>query len=292
MNRRDTLACVAVLVVMLPWITGGGCGGMEPMDAADLSQSEKDAIDAASRSTSSLAQATGATQNAADIPSAQENQQAAPGDIEFGSCPVVTGALIIDGGLNLDVTVDFGDGCAAFGSDDTICSGDARGVFDATTQEIALTFNGLSCNDYELGGTVNATLSTSGSSTTIDGEWGLTFSGPDENGEPQTIATAGEGAASYDRDAYVTTVTTFDGAISRNGEAWAAIMTSIVVSAVNNESLIPSGGELTLSSTEIRTTTVRYDENSPVTGDVQVSIEGSPFFTVNLFELHPAGTGE
>ena len=46
---------------------------------------------------------------------------------------------------------------------------------------------------------------------------------------------------------------------------------------------IPFSGETTVSGDGIRTMIVRFNENSPSTGVVEVSIDGSPFVEVPLY---------
>ena len=62
-------------------------------------------------------------------------------------------------------------------------------------------------------------------------------------------------------------------------------MTGIMASWPTYESYIPYAGTMTLTGTDIRSYTVRFSTDSPTTGVVEVSINGSPYFEVDLDEL-------
>ena len=45
---------------------------------------------------------------------------------------------------------------------------------------------------------------------------------------------------------------------------------------------MPSAGEVTLSGSDIRTIVIRFNEDTPTTGEVEISIDGSPFVSLNV----------
>jgi len=77
----------------------------------------------------------------------------------------------------------------------------------------------------------------------------------------------------------------FTGNVTTEDGTWNASAEGLVVSLVQNESLIPTGGIVTILNDDTRTIIVRFNENSPTTGEVEISINGSDFFAVNLEEL-------
>lgn len=293
MHRRACFATIAVICLGVGvWLGGcpsstntgadgtGGTGTNTDADNAAPTAAERAAAAVAAKSAQSLAQAV----NAAQSPTAAEDNAQASYDIpaidpmmEFGTCPQVGLQLSMAGLLMFDMTVDFGAGCQPFGSAEYTCSGAASGTFDQSEKRMQMTFNNLSCNDVQLGGTINVLYERTTTAVSLEGAFDLSYQdavGP--------IQTTGAGNGSYDLEQYVTTVANFAGTATGDAE-YGVTMTNLLMSFAQYGHFMPYGGEITVLGDTIRQCVVRFDENSPTTGVVQVSIAGLPFVPVNLY---------
>ncbi len=283
------LVPIVALLATLPLILAQSCNTVVPgsdtgsqTDSTTLTEGEADAIEAAVTSSSSLAQAAVTSQNASSTGD-DDSAQTLPdisGDITFGTCPVVSLSASSEGVLTFTVNIDFGTGCAFPGTDDYLCSGSAGGTVSQSDRSLELTFDQLSCNDEALNGSAGLVYERSGTDVLLTGDWNLTAVVGDD-----TAATDGTGTCGYGTSDFVTTISTFDGTVSDSIETWNLLIDNVLVSYPNTGSSIPYSGEATVSGNSIRTLAVRFGETSPSTGDVEISIAGSPFFTVNLWAL-------
>ncbi|GMU22262.1 MAG: hypothetical protein AMXMBFR13_23500 [Phycisphaerae bacterium] len=271
---------VAVMVLAIPLVLGQGCppSASEPepqYTQADLTDVEKSAVDSVVEACAALAQSTSMAQNAAD-------DTTSPNGRTFGTCPVVTTGLATEGegNLTVDLNMDFGAGCAPL--EGYACSGSASGTFTQFSRHIGLAFNNITCNADTLAGTADVTYSITSAGVGLVGQFNLTWvSGTD------SIATSGNGSYNYHRGAAASTITTFDGSITDSNGTYTVNLADVVVSYTNNAVLIPSAGVSTLTQPNgpIRRISVRFNSTSPATGDVEVSINGSEFFPVNIYTL-------
>ena len=302
--RIARIAAITVCVVAFPLVLGQGCptdgvvpddggngggdgGGGSDLTADDLTDAEKAAINAAANGSAlALAQATNTTQNATggDAGSAQSP----PSDICVGICPeVCKSGSILQG--EVDLTIDFGDGCMAFpllSEEQYMCSGSASGTFSQSARTIGLTYNTITCEGEMLDGMTDLTYDLSLDNVQFTGDWDLTWTSNDG----WKSNTDGQGTGGYDFLTYVTSIPTFVGSVSdlsvgNDPYVWSIDMKDVLVSFMTYYSYLPYRGTMTLSGPEIRTLTLTFDESSPTTGDVQVSIAGGPSFTVNVFTL-------
>jgi hypothetical protein len=237
-----------------------------------LSTTEQDAISAALASVESLVTSVDTTQTAAGGDSAAARTAT-------DNCPLATFSASNEGGLSLAVGLDFGDGCNVLGSDDYFCSGSASGEFSAANGALVLTFESLNCGSKSLVGDVAFTFTSSDALVTLSGQWNVNYSD-----STQTVGTIGDGEATFDGDTKSTTVTTFSGSVNFGTQTSECEMTGLVTSLANNGNFVPSAGTLALSGPTVDDVVVTFDANSPSTGDVQVSINGKPSFTYNLFD--------
>jgi hypothetical protein len=269
-----TLACAS----LLPALLGSACSPAAPDPAGDLAATERLAIRAAAWSAGGFTQASGIGQNAAIV---QEPAGAAqPGSLTFGTCPQVTTTATLGSSL-LDISIEFGTGCAIPVAPDYTCSGSASGQLEPSTGTLDLSLDAISCSgDTGLTGNVSLTYALSPTALNFTGEWDLTYTT-----EGQSIVLYGQGATSYSIPDSITTVSSFDGLLATDGNDWNLTLDSILVSYANKRSYLPYGGTMTASGRTIRQLVVQFNENSPSTGEVQVSVDGSAFFTVNLYEL-------
>ena len=265
MPRSVLLALVAVSV---PLILASTCPGptATTYTAADLTALERQAISAGATGPAPLLQA-GRTLAEVAIEARDPTDQ----------CPAV---LVEPAGDDNQGTaaVDFGTGCevGVYSGTPYTCSGSAGGYVNRGTHAIELTFDGISCNGRTLDGTAYVNYSTSG----LNGTWNLTWLV-----DGQGYGSTGQGNCDYSRTTGVLTISSFAGTLSDGANAWSAQMSNLLVSYTTYQSYVPYGGTLTLTAPTIRELTIRFSAASPSTGAVEVSIAGSPFFSVRLSEL-------
>ena len=284
----------------------GDDASADDQDSNDLTDLEKQAVVAASNAPGALAQGIDVTEDSTGDLGGDDGDaaQIIPEDITFGTCPEVskTGSLsgivtasvtdALEGEGAVTLAVDFGEEpCTALvveeesGEDFTLtCSGNASGTFSLTDQNIALEFNGISCNDQALDGTADLTYNLLTSGVELQGAWDLTWYPGDE-----AIGTEGEGIGSYQAELSgccdVITIDEFIGNVTNDGYEWTSSMEDILISVEKYYSLIPYGGSITVDGPDIREITITFNENSPTTGEVTISIENGRAFTVTLYEL-------
>lgn len=270
----------AAVAVSMPFLMGQACSlfGTPALSQDDLTALEGTAIQAAAmKAAGALTQATSTAQS----PVRTEGDPAGQG-VVFGSCPVVTLAANPAGeeDLALTLTVDFGTGCVPPGLTGYTCSGSATGSFSSTSKHIGVAFHQITCNSRSLAGSADVNYTIGATGVNLDGSFNLTWTA---EGEATTVA--GQGIVGYDNSAKASTIATFNGSISGAGGTYTVSFADVVVSYQNNANLIPSAGVITLSGAGLRTLTIRFDANSPSTGQVEVSIAGGPFFSVDLNAL-------
>ncbi len=282
--QRAVLALPALglaLIAGCPQQSGTG-GNTTP--SPELSSQEQAALDAALVGVRSLTDgaavagstAAGAGQSAIDIPTSGS----------FGECPVVT--IDTDGDassqtLAISANFDFGSGCSPYGAENYTCSGSASGTLSQTGSGVNLSFDQLSCNGQSLSGSAAVSLDSSSVGVTVSGQFDLTYSGA--NGP---VDIDGSGTCTHSPSTQVTTVDTFAGTVATGGSSWSAGMTSLEISYAQHRSFVPFAGTITLSAGTIRSITVRFNENSPVNGSIEVSIAGGDFAATTLDALFAA----
>ncbi len=278
---------------------GASDGGEESTE--NLTGLEEKAVVTACNAPAALAQATDVAEDATgDLADGRssESQQSLPTEVTFGTCPEVTksGSLTASLADGLDLaegevalTVDFGEQpCTALvveEEDFTLaCSGSATGTFSLTEETIGLVFDSISCNEQALDGTVDLSYDLYYPGVALDGAWDLTWYPGNE-----AIGTEGNGKGAYEPAVSgccdVTSIEEFTGNITYEGYEWSTSIQDLLISLEEYCSFIPYGGSITLDGPDIRTITITFTENSPTTGEVAISIDGSQSFTVSLYEL-------
>jgi len=198
--------------------------------------------------------------------------------VSFGTCPVITTAI---GTGAVDLSIDFGASpCVPAVFPDLSCSGSATGSFSASSSSIAVAFNSIGCNGKSLTGQADVTFNLSQTGVVLSGSFDLGWLNGGES-----ITTTGAGQFHYDRTGKSTTITSFNGSVTNPEGTYTAVCTDLVVSYQNNANLVPSAGTIDLSGPNVRSLTIRFNADSPSTGEVEMSIAGGVFFTVNLSEL-------
>ncbi|MBN1488825.1 MAG: hypothetical protein JXA69_02820 [Phycisphaerae bacterium] len=249
-----------------------------------LTTPEHNAVESALAGTQSLSTASGTAQNGTRSEGLSVQLRPAA---TVGICPTVTTQLQQALSLEFSVMIDYGTGCTPYYWPDTTFAGSASGTISQQEKTLALTFNDLACDTDTLSGTVNAEWDRTTSEVRIDGDWNLTWASP-----VTTTTTSGSGTCTYDLTDYVTSIPEFYGTVSDTlaTGAWTMTATDIVMSFYNTGSYIPYSGTLMLEGTGIRTIIVRFNASSPTTGDVEVSITGAAFITINLWTFIGAPT--
>lgn len=254
-----------------------------------LTDAEAAAVIATLSTTGSLASTTTTATNTTNIEDVdQETQSAAAiqvttnsdGDIVFGTCPEVTIQADQSTATSSSIFVDFGDGCAPLGDDSLQCSGSASGTVSVVTRDLSLNFQQFTCGTAEITGDIDLGYQRGTNSVEFDGSWQLAYSDSTTD-----VDTDGAGTVEYNADDDQTTISTFTGTISDGTYEYGATLTDIEVSYTTYQNFIPFGGEAALSGDDIRTLNVRFNTNSPTTHVVEVSINGSAYFEVDLDEI-------
>lgn len=241
-----------------------------PPDEDDLTAEEAVAVN----SSSSAVVVFGEAADVANVIAAQDTPGPPSQSLEPG-CPTLT--LSPAGGTAGNVEVDFDEGCPVPPEGNVTCSGRAAGQFDFVANRLILTFEDLSCESApSLNGSIDVHYSLSEECLILTGDWDLAISQGDDLTRfigPATVRFAPESA---------TATISFQGTLLRGGDVWNATLDNLVISLADNPSLIPSGGTVSLDGGFLRRLTVRFNADSPTTGQVEVSLLGLPFFPFNL----------
>ncbi len=264
---------------------GGG------IDTSQLTTDEMNAVATAANVAGGFEQASMSTQQA--VGTADQTGHRLPSQLggllddllgQTGTCPVVT-RTAGEGVTLLSVTVDFGSGCTTDypTTYQYSCSGSATGSYDVLSHTVSLTFAPLACGQSSLAGaaTVSASFDALAGRAVLEGEWNL-----DWTYQSDVTHTEGNGTCWYTLSTLTTEIPQFTGSITAAGEElWQCTIADVALSYVTYASYIPYSGTITLDGESIRLIVVRFNENSPIDGNIEVSIDGAPFFTVNLAAL-------
>lgn len=291
MQTRTPFAWLASSIIAIT-LCAGGCPGTAGTsgtngtsdDSTSLTTTEQTAAKASADAAEALAQAFNTTQSptGAEVAENQSSLEIPLGtkSLHFGSCPAVSMTASNDGTISFGMTVDFGSGCAPYGTEGYTCSGSASGTFSQRNKSINLTFQNISCAGDELTGSVDATYDRTSTTVTLTGTWSLTAT--DAAG---SVSTAGTGNGDYNLSNYTTTIDAYTGTLTIDTGSFTTTMTGIKMSFPTYSAYMPYAGTITLSGNNIRTFVVTFTENSPSTGVVQVSINGAPAISVDLYSL-------
>lgn len=283
------------IIISLGLLTGSGCPGPGGLGSVDeLTDAEKQALAAGVVSTRSIVQGTDVTQSATQADDAREDGgQDVPFNTTFGTCPEVSiegsiGDQPGGGTLAATLTIDFGsEPCDVYVFDDTkslMCSGSATGTISLIDRQLDIVYDMLTCDDQSLDGSANLTFTPLNPGSSMSGEWNLTGTSGDD-----VVSIEGQGTASHipaeAECCDVTRIDTFEGELRENDDEWSVSMTGVAVSYEQYGSHIPYSGSITVSGPDIRTFTITFDENSPMTGEVTLKVGNGPNFTVALDDL-------
>lgn len=305
MHRLPKAACLAAMLMgLLPLVMGPqGCqteviitdntnnstDGQDGGDDNDLTSQEKQAIAAACNAPGTIANATNVSQNATgDL--AGDNEHAIPDDgrdVTFGTCPTVTKSGSLAGG-QVSLTIDFGAvPCTALTMEDGtayVCSGTATGTFALLAKSLSLEFAQIACNAQVLDGMARLDWELDTAGVWFDGDWDLTWTIED-----YIMSTRGTGRAGYewvtDDGLPVTTIESFTGELTELDDVWSLVMDNIKVSLAKYASFIPYSGYMIIDGPDIRPITITFTENSPIYGEVIITVTPGRTMTISLYEL-------
>ena len=292
------ILCVSALVVLF------GCtpaaqnpddtqnpGAVENPPAAD-DQADDEQVDPATakeievstqtlKGVASLVMATGtvqaSTEFAANLPDLVEE---GTGEIFTEGCPELRGTLGEAGLLALDLSMDFGTGCSPAWAADTTCMGAANASFSQLEAALEVSFEALTCGEKTVAGDLVVSYAGQDLTPALEGEWDLTIGDAEE-----TIATFGLGEVSYEIRELAFAIGEFDGTVTVGEDTWNLTVTDVEISYDQYGSYVPYQGEVTISGPDIRTISIRFSEESPISGDIEVSFDGSPYLPLNLETL-------
>jgi hypothetical protein len=207
--------------------------------------------------------------------------RATNGPVAQAGCPVLT-LSPAEGTDVFNVSLDFGQGCPLPDQESPVCSGSTSGQIDLPANRLILTFVAFSCTDAPtVNGNVDLIYSQVDSLINFNGNWDLSFTTVD--GDQRRIT--GPGDVTFDPSTQTATINQFEGQLTLNSEVWNVTMQSVQVSLADNPSLLPSAGTIQLDGGFLRQFTIQFNEDSPSTGVVEVSILGLFFFPVDIDEL-------
>ncbi len=252
-----------------------------------LTSTEQDAVQAGLDAGTALTTSFQATQSPMSTEEDDQSSFALPDEIpvgsveyNFGTCPNVDLAANNEGVLYFDITIDFGTtGCNPIWDTEHTYAGSASGTFSQAQQEIDLTFTDYSIDDYTIDGSIEAEYDRTTTEVSLEGAWDITTTA-----DGVQLDTSGNGSGTYDTENYVTTITTFTGSVTDDVFDFTVSMTGVKMSFATYDRFMPYAGTLQLAGQDIRTISVRFDEDSPTTGVVEVSIGGSPYVEYNVYE--------
>lgn len=207
------------------------------------------------------------------------------GEVFTDGCPQLRGTLGAEGLLQVDLTMDFGAGCVPVWAGATTCAGAASASFSQAGSVLEVSFDSLTCGGRAVAGDITVAYAGEDFTPALEGEWNLVV-----DDEEESVATSGLGSVSYQLRELVFAIADFEGTVTIGGDTWNLTVSDVQISYDQYGSYVPYQGEVTISGPDIRTISIRFSEDSPVSGAVEVSFEGGPYVPLNLETLLAALT--
>lgn len=275
---RRTVAIYRVLISVCALSVAGCVPGNVPQElSADEEQAVAGTLTALGGVTdvSQSARTASAADDEGDVSALKQSHFAT---LTFGDCPALT--ITGSGGAGSpSLLIDFGTGCTPDWAPDNSCSGSMNGSIDFIARTLSLTFDDYTCGTAALDGTVSFGWSTAEGAVILTIDTYITLSQPGED----TIGHTGIGQSTYTAADETTTFSTYNGSLTIGDESWTLVLTDTPVSYPTYENYVPFGGSALLTNvTTGDTLEMFFDENSPVTGVVQVSVNGGRRFNYTL----------
>ena len=240
-------------------------------DTQGLTSAQQTAATTALSAIDALGTSVSGTQGATSDAS---SAKALPRDL---TCPTVTFTARPGGEPGLSVALDFGTGCSPLDSQDYICTGNITGTINRTNKTLSLVMQSLGCGTRTVSGSIDVTYTRGDSAVSLDGNWNLS-----SVKDGATTTAAGAGAATFNRDSLATTVTSYNGALTRGGKTYQITMSGIQVSFIQFGNFVPFAGSVTISTAGEPDIVISFDANSPTTRAATVTIGSLPAQSVVL----------
>lgn len=183
------------------------------------------------------------------------------------TCPTVQFTARPGGAQGFSVTLDFGTGCSPLDSPDYICTGTVTGTVNRTDKTLSLDLGTLGCGARTVSGSIDVSYTRSDSSVGLSGNWNLSAVK-----DGATTTAVGTGAASFNRESLATTVTSYNGTLTRSGKTYQITMTGIQVSFIQFGNFVPFAGTITISSAGSPDIVITFNADSPNTRSADVAV--------------------
>jgi len=286
------ITCVFVLVVLFgctpapqnPGDIANPPGADDQADDGQVDTATAKEIEVSTRAlkgVASMVLAAGTVQSSteftANLPELVEDDS---GEAFAEGCPQLRGTLGDVGLLQVDVTMDFGTGCSPVWAADTTCAGTATASFNQEGAVLEVSFDSLTCDARAVAGQIQVAYAGQDLTPALEGEWDLVMDDAEES-----VATFGLGEVSYRLRELVFAIADFVGTVTAGDDTWNLTVADVQISYDQYGSYVPYQGEVTISGPDIRTISIRFSEDSPVSGAVGVSFDGGPYVPLNLDTL-------
>ncbi|MFN0135630.1 MAG: hypothetical protein ACKVS9_05860 [Phycisphaerae bacterium] len=203
------------------------------------------------------------------------------GTITVGECPEATFSSGETTGT-FAMSLDFGDGCNNVDDENApTCVGTVTGSATPAQNTIDATFEDFNCDDYGVDGTVSVEYALSTGISVLNGEWDVTINAAGD----QVYTTDGNGEVQIDAVDRSVVIPTFAATVGDGTSEWNMSFAELGIDYATYGNFVPYAGWIQIFSDTTRDVTVRFNESSPSTGVVEISVEGSEFFEVDLNDL-------
>lgn len=240
-------------------------------EQADLTDEEEEAVESTVTTIGDLA-ALFAALGAAQLPDLEGPIVINP----FTGCPTLT----VEGAMAF--TIDYGDGCTPVLYPESTFAGSISAVIDQEEQIVTLTFNDFVVDGETVNGTVVAGVSQEGDTLTLDTQIDVTFVA-----DTYTMTYTGDVTVEVNLATGEIFIPYGDlTATDQTGDTYAIVLENVHIDMA--EVLPDSGTATVVLGTEgpgAITMVITFTDNTPVNGEVLVSVNGSPPVAISLDEI-------
>lgn len=202
------------------------------------------------------------------------------GTLTVGTCPEATFTSGETTGT-FSMSLDFGDGCADSDETTPTCVGTVTGSATPAQSTLEATFDDFNCDDFGVDGTVSVEYALSTGISVLNGDWNITVNG---EGDAQ-YSTDGNDELQIDSSDRSVVIPTFAATVSDGTSEWNMSFVELGIDYHTYGNFVPYAGWIEIYSDSTRDVTIRFNENSPSTGVVEISVDDSPYFEVDLNDL-------
>jgi hypothetical protein len=193
-----------------------------------------------------------------------------------------TGCPTLSSDEPMTFTIDYGDGCTPALYPDSTLAGSISGQINADDSTVTLTFNDFTVDGETISGTVVASISQDEETVALEADIDVTFTG-----DGHSVTYTGDATVEIDPATgemfipYANLAATDD-----TGDTYAIILEDVHIDLI--EVLPDSGTATVVLGTEgpgALTVVITFTQNTPVNGEVLVSVNGSQPVSVSLDEI-------